>query len=56
MLVESFALFTVNSLLFVVPWGTGSWVAGIFLPVLPETQVRAVCVLPTPYRLVDTIA
>ena len=55
MLVESSALFTVNSLLFVGPWGTGSWAADI-LRVFAETQVRAACVLPTPYNLVDTIA
>lgn len=41
MLVESSALFTVNSLLFIGPWGAGSWVADIFLPILAETQVRA---------------
>jgi hypothetical protein len=42
MVVESCALFTVNSLLFIGPWGAKSWVADIFLPILAETQVRAV--------------
>jgi hypothetical protein len=41
MLVESSALYTVNTLLFIGPWGAKSWVADIFLPVLAETQVRA---------------
>lgn len=41
MLVESSALYAVNSLLFVGPWGAGSHVADIFLPILAETQVRA---------------
>ena len=41
MLVESCAIYAVNSLLFVGPWGAGSHVADIFLPILAETQVRA---------------
>ena len=56
MLVESSALFTVNSLLFIVPWGAGSWVADIFLPILAETQVRTVYILPTPRNLVNTVS
>ena len=40
-LVESSALYAVNSLLFVGPWGAKSHVADIFLPILAETQVRA---------------
>ena len=39
MLIESSALYAVNSLLFVVPWGTGSHVADIFLGPLSQTQV-----------------
>ena len=39
MLVESSALYAVNSLLFVGPWGAGSHAADIFLPILAETQV-----------------
>jgi len=41
MLVESSALYAVSSLLFVAPWGAGSHVADIFLPILAETQVIA---------------
>jgi len=41
MLIESSALYAVNSLLFVGPWGSGSHVADIFLPILAETQVIA---------------
>ena len=40
MLIESCAIYAVNSLLFVGPWGAGSHVADIFLPILAETQVR----------------
>lgn len=40
-LVESSALYAVNSLLFVAPWGASSHVADIFLPILAETQVIA---------------
>ena len=39
-LIESSALYAVNSLLFVAPWGAKSHVADIFLPILAETQVR----------------
>ena len=39
MLVESSALYAVNSLLFVGPWGAGNHAADIFLPILAETQV-----------------
>ena len=49
MLIESSALYAVNSLLFIGPWGAGSHVADIFLPILAETQVRD---LP-PLRLPD---
>jgi len=41
MLIESSALFTVNSLLFIVSRAAKSWATGIFLPVLAETQVIA---------------
>lgn len=41
MLIESSAIYAANSLLFVGPWGAGSHVADIFLPILAETQVRA---------------
>ena len=40
MLIESSALYAVNSLLFVGPWGAGNHAADIFLPILAETQVR----------------
>ena len=41
MLIESSAIYAASSLLFVGPWGAGSHVADIFLPILAETQVRA---------------
>jgi len=41
MLIESSALYAVNSLLFIGPWGAGSHIADIFVPILAETQVRA---------------
>ena len=40
MLIESSALYAANSLLFVGPWGAGSHIADIFLPILAEVQVR----------------
>ena len=40
MLIESCALYAVNSLLFIIPWAAGgSWVAVVFLPLLAEIQV-----------------
>jgi len=41
MLIESSALYAVNSLLFVGPWGAGNHAADIFLPILAQTQVIA---------------
>jgi hypothetical protein len=41
MLIESCTLYAVSSLLFVGPWGAGSHIADIFLPILAESQVRA---------------
>ena len=46
MLIESSALYAVNSLLFVGPWGAKSHVADIFLPILAETQVGAFHFVP----------
>lgn len=40
MLIESSALYAINSLLFVGPWGAGNHAADLFLPILAETQVR----------------
>jgi len=48
MLIESSALYAVNSLLFVGTWGAGSGAADIFLPILAETQVRAFPPLRSP--------
>ena len=42
MLVESSALYTVTSLLFLAPWGARSHVADLFFPILAETQVSVV--------------
>lgn len=42
MLIESSALYAVSSILFIGPWGAGSWVADIFLPILAQNQVRLV--------------
>lgn len=44
-LVESSALYAVTSLLYIGTWGTGSWIACAFLPILGETQVRAAFIL-----------
>ena len=41
MLIESSALYAVNSLLFIGPWGAGNHASDIFLPILAQTQVRA---------------
>jgi hypothetical protein len=41
MLIESSALYAVNSLLFIGPWAATSHAADLFLPILAETQVRA---------------
>jgi len=49
-LIESCGLYAVNSLLFVVPWGIGSYVSGIFLPILAQIQVIA------PFLLILRIA
>ena len=41
MLLESCALYTVNSLLVIVPWGAENAIWNFFLVILPETQGRA---------------
>ena len=41
MLVESCALYAVNSVLFIGPWSTRNSAENIFLPILTEIQVRA---------------
>jgi tellurite resistance protein TehA-like permease len=46
MLIESSALYAINSLLFVVPWSIRSPLAALFFPALAETQVRAVFPFP----------
>ena len=45
MLIESSALYAVNSLVLIGLWAAGSGASGIFLPTLSQTQVRA---LPQP--------
>jgi len=50
MLIESCAIYAVNSLLFVAPWGAGSHLADLFLPVLAETQVIA------PFLIIQRVA
>ena len=40
MLIESSALYAVNSLLLIGLWGAGNQTADTFLPILAETQVR----------------
>ena len=42
MLVESCALYAVNSILYIGPWGAGNHIADIFFPILSETQVRGI--------------
>ena len=51
MIIESSALYAINSLLFVIPRGVGSYVANIFLPILAQTQVRAFLYTPHSLRL-----
>ena len=47
MLVESCAIFTVSSLLVIGPWGAGiSPIVNLFMPILYQTQVRAIPRLP----------
>ena len=41
-LVESCALYSVTSLLFIALWATGNHIAGLFYPILSEFQVRAI--------------
>ena len=41
MLVESCAVYTVSSLLYIGLWGTGNSATAAFLPIISETQVRA---------------
>ena len=41
MLIESSALYAVNSLLFIVPWATGNRSSDFFLSTLAEIQVRS---------------
>lgn len=43
MLIESSALYTVNSLVLIGLWGAGNRAADTFLPILAETQVRVFC-------------
>ena len=38
-LIESCGLYAINSLLFIIPWGVGSYVSSIFLPILAQIQV-----------------
>lgn len=51
-LVESSALYSANSLLFIGSWGTKSPIALIFLPILAETQVSVI--FPSPRSIVLT--
>jgi len=51
MLIESSALYTINSLLVIGLWAGGSTVAEVFFPVLAEVQVRAFLRLRSSDRL-----
>jgi len=55
MLIESSALYAVNSLLFIGPWAAGNHAADIFLPILAETQVCVFLRRPFPDRLSNMI-
>jgi hypothetical protein len=46
MLIESYALYAVVFLVFIVPWGMNSWVLIIFSKPLGVIQVRAVFAFP----------
>ena len=52
MLIESCALYAVNSLLVIIPVAVNNYVMNTFLPILAETQVRT---FPRP-RSLDTLA
>ena len=54
MLIESFALYAINFLLFIALWATGSSVAYIFLPILANVQV-CVFLFPVHYNLVTLL-
>jgi len=43
MLIESSAIYTASSLLFLGPWGSGNHIADMFLSILAEIQVCAFC-------------
>ena len=43
MLIESSAIYTVSSLLFLGPWGSGNHIADMFLSIVAEIQVCAFC-------------
>ena len=45
-LIESSALYTLSFLLFIVPWGTTSYVEDIFFPPLAQIQVRIISTFP----------
>ena len=47
MLIESSALYSMNSLVLIGLWATQSDLAGVFLPVIAEVQV---CNFPRPRR------
>ena len=42
--VESFALYVIAFLLYIVPWALGSWAVAIFSELLRQVEVRAVLV------------
>lgn len=46
MLIESAALYAVSLLLFIGPYVAGNWLQDTFWPILNETQVCAVFILP----------
>ena len=48
MLIESYALYAVAFLLYMVPWAIESWVLSIFSSVLGAVQVRGVFAFPEP--------
>lgn len=55
MLVESCALYAMNSLLVIGTWGAGDSIWGFFMNVLPEIQVRGFPQPRSPNRLSDVI-
>ena len=55
LLVESYALYAIAFLIFIVPWALGNWAASIFSGLLGQVEVRVTFALsdaPQPWEIV----